>query len=217
MKTETAFPSVSNPVIDLKEKVVLITGAGKGSGRVLAEAFAERGAYVAANDISPVNVEEVVNQIVKLGGQAKAYIEDIAKKLGAQLIIKQVEDDFGQIDILINHAAVEPHVPLLDMDEWDWHRVLDVNLTGAFLMTQSVGRIMRAKSKGTIINLITESSHDESNETAFVASMSGLNGFTRQAARELSPYGIHVHALRNDRDHIVEKVFALLAEGMEAE
>jgi len=122
----------------LKDKVVLITGAGRGSGRILAEAFARRGAIVAANDISPVNVEEVVAQIIKANGRAKAYVDDIARKLAAQHVVKQVEDDFGRIDILIHHAAVEPHVPLLDMDEWDWHRVLDVNLTGAFLMTQSV-------------------------------------------------------------------------------
>jgi len=197
----------------LKDKVVLITGAGKGCGRLLAEAFAERGACVAANDISPVNVEEVVNRILKQGGRAKAYIEDVAKKLGAQLIIKQVEDDFGQIDLLINHAAVEPHVPLLDMDEWDWHRVLDVNLTGAFLMTQSVGRVMREKGKGVIINLITETIRDENNEAAFVASMRGLNGLTRQAAHELNPYGIRVQAVESDHNTIVEKVFALLVEG----
>ena len=200
---------------DLNGKVVLITGAGKGCGRILAQAFAQRGAVVAANDISPVNVDEVVNQITQQGGRAKAYVEDVAKKLGAQWIINQVEDDFGQIDILINHAAVEPHVPLLDMDEWDWHRVLDVNLTGAFLMTQSAGRVMRANGHGVIINLITGSASDGNSEAAFTASMSGLSGFTRQAARELSPYGIRVYAVESDRETIVEKVFALLTKSKE--
>jgi NAD(P)-dependent dehydrogenase (short-subunit alcohol dehydrogenase family) len=205
-------------VNELTDKVVLITGAGKGCGRLLAEALARHGACVAANDISPVNVDELVTQITQQGGRAKAYVEDVAKKLGAQLIINQVEDDFGQIDILINHAAVEPHVPLLEMDEWDWHRVLDVNLTGAFLMTQSVGRVMRVNGGGVIINLITESVSDESSartepsrsEAAFVASMSGLRGFTQQAARELSPYGIHVHAVESDQEQVVETVLALL-------
>jgi 3-oxoacyl-[acyl-carrier protein] reductase len=194
----------------LKDKVVLITGAGKGSGRILAGAFAEHGAIVAANDISPINVEEVVDEIIAKGGRAKAYIEDVAKKVAAQNIVKQVEDDFGQIDILVNHAAVEPHVPLLDMDEWDWHRVMDVNLTGAFLMTQSVGRVMRAQGSGVIINLITVSTHAESNAAAFVASMNGLDAFTHQAARELSPYGIRVYAIKSTADKIVENVFALL-------
>ena len=206
---------------DLKDKVVLITGAGKGSGHLLAKAFAERGAIVAANDISPINVEEIVDQINIQGGRGKAYIEDVAKKVGAQHLIKQVEDDLGPIDVLINHAAVEPHIPLLDMDEWDWHRVLDVNLTGAFLMIQSVGRVMRAQGSGVIINLITgpdsevhyaraDDRREGRSEAAFVASMYGLEGLTLEAARELSPYGIRVYAVENRGDKIVEDVFALL-------
>jgi 3-oxoacyl-[acyl-carrier protein] reductase len=194
----------------LKAKVVLITGAGKGSGRILAQAFAEQGSLVAANDISPINVEEVVNQITTRNRRAKAYIEDVAKKVGVQNIINQVEDDFGRIDILINHAAVEPHVPLLNIDEWDWHRVLDVNLTGSFLMTQSVGRVMRAQGSGVIISLITGSTRDGNAEAAFIASMNGLDGLTRQAARELTPYGIKVYSIENVQEKIVERVFALL-------
>ena len=206
---------------DLKDKVVLITGAGKGTGRLLAKAFAEHGAIVAANDISPINVEEIVDQINIQGGRGKAYIEDVAKKVGAQHLIKQVEDDLGPIDVLINHAAVEPHIPLLDMDEWDWHRVLDVNLTGAFLMIQSVGRVMRAQGSGVIINLMTgpdsevhytraDDRREGRSEAAFVASMYGLEGLTLEAARELSPYGIRVYAVENRGDKIVEDVFALL-------
>jgi NAD(P)-dependent dehydrogenase (short-subunit alcohol dehydrogenase family) len=200
----------------LRDKVVLITGAGKGSGKLLAQAFAECGAIVAANDISPINVEEVVDRIVAKGGHARAYVEDIAKKVAAQSIVKRVEDDYGRIDILINHAAVQPNVSLLDMDEWDWHRVLDVNLTGAFLMIQSVGRVMRAspprgaKGSGVIINLITVRQEQAEGEAAFVASMRGLDELTHQAARELSPYGIQVYAVENMSEKIIEIVFALL-------
>ena len=194
---------------DLKDKVVLITGAGNGRGRTLAEAFAQCGAVVAANDISPVNVEEVVNGIQRRGGRAKAYIEDVAKRLGAQHIINQVEDDYGRLDILIHHATVEPHVPLLDMDEWDWHRVLDVNLTGAFLMTQSAGRVMREKGSGMILFLITEPTRDAMSEAAFVASMEGLRGLARQAERELSPHGIRVFTIQ--RDESAEDILAMLA------
>ena len=200
---------------DLKDKVVLITGAGKGSGCLLAQAFAERGAAVALNDISPINVEEVMNQITAKGGRARIYIDDVAKKVAVQNIINQVEDDFGRLDILVNHAAVDPHVPVLDMDEWDWHRVLDVNLTGAFLMTQSAGRVMRAQGSGVIINLITETTGDENREAAFIASMSGLKGFTHQAARELSPYGIQVYSIENRPAEIIDMVFGLLGLQLE--
>jgi NAD(P)-dependent dehydrogenase (short-subunit alcohol dehydrogenase family) len=186
---------------DFKGKVVLITGAGKGSGRDLALAFTKQGAIVAANDISPINVESLVETINTGGGNARAYIEDVAKKVGVQALVKGVEDDFGRIDILVNHASVEPHSPLLDMDEWDWHRTLDVNLTGAFLMTQSVGRVMREGGGGVIINLITEASRDESPmRAAFLASMAGLEAFSGQAAREFDPYGIRVHVVKRDVD-----------------
>jgi NAD(P)-dependent dehydrogenase (short-subunit alcohol dehydrogenase family) len=186
-----------------KGKVVLITGAGKGVGKRLAAAFAALGATVAANDISPINVEELVQEINANDGNARAYVDDVAKKVGAQALVKQVEDDFGRIDILVNHAAVEPRSALLDMDEWDWHRTLDVNLTGAFLMTQSVGRMMRAQGEGVIVNLIapdfgvTEAGRDKSPlRAAFLASMAGLEAFSQQAARELASYGIRVYTAK---------------------
>jgi NAD(P)-dependent dehydrogenase (short-subunit alcohol dehydrogenase family) len=180
---------------DYEGKVVLVTGAGKGKGRALAEAFSRHGALVAANDVSPINLDELVNQG---GGRIKGYIDDVAKKVAIQSIINQVEDDFGRIDILINHAAVEPRSSLLDMDEWDWHRVLDVNLTGAFLAMQSVGRVMKAQGSGVIVNLISADSYqlDEiRNKSAYLASMYGLLALTRAAAAELAPFGIHVHAI----------------------
>lgn len=199
---------------EFNRKVVLITGAGKGIGRRLAAAFAELGASVAANDISPINVEELVGEINAAGGNARAYIEDVAKKVGVQALVKQVEDDFGRIDILVNHAAVEPRSALLDMDEWDWHRTLDVNLTGAFLMTQSAGRVMREQGGGVIINLlapdsgVTEADRDESPlRAAFLASMAGLESFSQQATRELAPYGVHVHAVKTSTS--VESVLDL--------
>ena len=191
----------------LKGKVVLITGAGKGSGRTLAEAFARQGAIVAANDISPINVEEAVAEIRAQGGDARAYVDDIAKKVGAQALVKQVEDDLGRIDILVNHASVEPHFSLLEMDEWDWHRVLDVNLTGAFLVTQSVGRMMREQGGGVIVNLlaldpgVTVADRDGSpKRAAFFVSMVGLESLSQQAARELAPFGIRVRAFPTNTD-----------------
>jgi 3-oxoacyl-[acyl-carrier protein] reductase len=197
---------------DLNGKVVLITGAGKGAGRTLALAFAERGAVVAANDISPVNVEPVVAEIVARGGQAKAYIEDVAKKVGVQYLVNSVEDDFGGIDILVNHAAVEPHMSLLTMDEWDWHRTLDVNLTGAFLMTQSVGRMMREKGHGTILNIVTGTGQGAKKDAgAYLSSMAGLAALSRQADSELSPHKIRVYAVENSSD-VVKNVMSTMEE-----
>ena len=181
--------------MDLKGKVALITGAGKGMGRSLAQALAERGAAAALNDISPINVEDVESAITAGGGRAKTFVEDIAKKVGAQAVVKDVEDAFGGIDILINHAAVEPHTPLLNMDEWDWHRTLDVNLTGAFLMIQSAGRVMKAKGSGVILCMGTGAGGTLKKEAgAYHASKAGLAELARQADAELSPFGVRVHA-----------------------
>ncbi len=197
-------------MIHLKDKVILITGAGKGAGRALALAFAQQGALVAVNDISPNNVEELASEITASGGRAKAFIEDVAKKVGVQFLVKGVEDEFGGIDILVNHAAVEPHASLLSMDEWDWHRTLDVNLTGAFLLTQSVGRIMREKAKGVILNIVTGAGEGSKKDAgAYLSSKVGLVELSRQADQELSPHGIRVYAVENSAD-IVQAVLSIL-------
>lgn len=197
----------------LKDKVVLITGAGKGVGRALALAFAEQGAVVALNDISPVNVDLVVAEIIARGGQARSYVEDVAKKVGAQYLVNSVEDDFGRIDILVNHAAVEPHTPLLAMDEWDWHRTLDVNLTGAFFMMQSVARVMRGKGKGEILNIVAGSGEGVGKDAAaYLSSMAGLAALSHQADLELSPLGIRVYAVENSTDVVKDVMLALEAK-----
>jgi len=199
--------------MNLKGKVILISGAGKGAGRKLAEALAEQGAVIAANDISPINVDEVVAQINARGGKARAYVEDIAKKVGVQALVMAVEDELGGIDVLINHAAVKPSASLLDMDEWDWHRTLDVNLTGPFLMIQSVGRVMRAKGGGQILNLVTGSSQSLNKEAgAYLSSKAGLRELSHQAERELSPYGIRVQAIENSENLVRDVLSALEAE-----
>jgi len=90
--------------------------------------------------------------------------------------------------------------------------VLDVNLTGAFLMIQSVGRVMRSQGSGVIISLVSESTRDEKGEAAFVASMAGLGAFTRQAARELNPYAIQVYMVENNGEKTADEVLALLEE-----
>jgi NAD(P)-dependent dehydrogenase (short-subunit alcohol dehydrogenase family) len=182
--------------MDFKDKVVLITGAGRGYGREVAKAFAAEGAGVALNDISPGNLNSLVEEIQAAGGEAKAYVQDIAKKVPVQGLVMHVEDDFGKIDILINHSAVEPKKSLLEIDEWDWQRTIMVNLSAAFLMTQSVGRIMKKNGGGVIINLIPLAGRGGlKDRTAYVASMMGLIGFTRQAADELVVDNIRVHAV----------------------
>lgn len=186
---------------EFKDKVVLITGAGRGLGRAIAEAFAARQAIVAANDLTPINLDITLEQIVSSGGRGKDYIFDVSKKMAVQTLVDLVLADWGRIDILVNHAVVRPRTALLSMDDWDWQRTLDVNLTGSFLMLQRVGQVMRYQGGGAIINLATatEDAQDWNGQAAFVASQMGLIGLTRQAAGELAGDGIRVNAVRLER------------------
>ena len=182
---------------EFKGKIALVTGAGRGIGRVIAQAFADQGAKVAANDISPVNLDETIAQITAAGGQAKGIVADVSKKMAVQTMIEEILDEWERIDILINNAGVEPHAPLLELDEWDWRRTIDVNLGGPFLTMQSVGRVMREQGGGVIVNVgsIAGRAHGLKDRSAYVASKMGLIGLTREAARELAEHSIRVNAV----------------------
>lgn len=182
---------------EFEGKVALVTGAGRGIGRAIAQALAAQGAWVAANDITPVNLDETVASIRAAGGKAIDVVADVAKKIPVQTMIAEVLDQWDRIDILINNAGVEPHASLLELDEWDWRRTIDVNLSGPFFTIQSVGRVMREQDGGVIVNIgsIAGRAHGLKDRCAYVASKMGLIGLTREAARELAAFNIRVNAV----------------------
>jgi NAD(P)-dependent dehydrogenase (short-subunit alcohol dehydrogenase family) len=196
---------------EFEGKVILVTGAGKGTGRGVAEACAVQGAKVAANDVSPVNLDETVQRITANGGQVKAYVEDIAKKMPVQTLLNAVLDDFGRIDILVNCAEVEPQKTVLEMDDWDWQRTLDVNLNGAFLLTQSVGRIMKENGGGVIVH-VGERAKGPERRAAYFTSKAGLAALSALAAYELSEYNICVYHVQPDEtSDVVSRILELCA------
>jgi NAD(P)-dependent dehydrogenase (short-subunit alcohol dehydrogenase family) len=184
-------------MMDFEGKTVLVTGAGRGIGRAIAESFAANGALVAANDLTPINLDQTLRRISQQGGIAREYLADVAKKMPVQAMVSQVLDDWSRIDILVNCAGVDPHASLLDLDAWDWQRTLEVNLSGPFFTIQTVGRVMREQGGGVIVNIAASAgrAHGAEDRTAFVASKMGLIGLTRQAARELAAYNIRVNAV----------------------
>ena len=172
-------------------KLVLITGAGHDIGRALALAFAERGAVVAANALAPMDLDETVARVQAAGGQSQAYVADISSKLALQTMLNEIIDQYGHLDILIQAAGVEPRDVLLEIDEWDWRRMLDSNLTGPFLLMQSAGRIMREQGGGVMVNVVCVDGESRS----AVAGKMGLLALTQVAANEFEAYNIRVNAL----------------------
>jgi 3-oxoacyl-[acyl-carrier protein] reductase len=182
---------------DFTGQIALVTGAGRGIGREVALGFASLGASVAANDINPINLDETVSTIQQAGGVSKGYVFDIAKKMPIEGMLAQVLDDFGRVDILVNHASVRPDASLLAMDEWEFHRTLDVNLGGPYFTMQQVAKTMRELGGGSIVNLISygEPGHFCKGHTAHTASQAGLLGLTLSAAQEFAEHHIRVNAV----------------------
>ncbi len=183
--------------MNFTDKVVLITGAGRGIGKAIAIAFAQAGARVTVNDINPESCAKTADEITACGGQAMACHADVANKLAVQSMLIDIEDRWGRIDILINNAGVEPHKPIVQLDEWDWNRTIDVNLKGAFLCAQSVGRMMQQQGGGVIVNMASIAGRAAGlrDRSAYVASKTGLIGFTKECAREFAACNIRVNAV----------------------
>ncbi|TFH32976.1 MAG: SDR family oxidoreductase [Anaerolineales bacterium] len=180
-----------------QDKVVFITGAGRGLGRAIALAFGREGARLGINDLTPVNLDETERQLQDMKVEVLAMTGDIAKKMQVQSLIEAVLDRFGRLDILINNAAVEPVSAMMLMDEWDWDRTLAVNLKGPFLTMQSAARVMTEQAGGSIVNLGAHRLRGAylAERSAYAASKEGLLALTRAAALEFAPNNIRVNAV----------------------
>ncbi|MCW5882291.1 MAG: SDR family oxidoreductase, partial [Anaerolineae bacterium] len=136
-------------------------------------------------------------QITEQGGRALAWQADVANRFQCASLIEAARDAFGRVDILVHAASVQRSGPLDRLDEWDWRRVLDVNLTGAFFCTQLMGRVMAEEGGGVIVHIGATAGVGLTppDGVSYTASKAGLIGLTRQSARELAPHGIRVNAV----------------------
>jgi 3-oxoacyl-[acyl-carrier protein] reductase len=184
-------------VVALNRHAALVTGAGADVGRAVALALSASGASVVVNDINPDKVETVVEEIAAAGGRAIPFHADVANRFQVGSMIEAARDAFGRVDILVNAAGVFKGGAMATLDEWDWRRVLDVNLTGAFFCTQLLGRVMAEEGGGVIVNIASTAGHHRSlpDGVSYVASKAGVIGLTRQSARELAPHNIRVNAV----------------------
>ncbi len=175
----------------LTEQVILITGAGRGVGKTLAETLSAEGAIIAAVDISPLLLDELEASIRGGGGQCRTYVSDMAKKRFVQGIIETVFEDWGKIDVLINAGYVNPKGGILDLDDWDWQRSLDVNLSGVFYALQAFGRVAKEQPDGGgVVNLIPQTGNPSLTVSTFA-----LLRLTHEAAAQFAAHNIRVNAI----------------------
>lgn len=179
----------------LKDKVALITGAGRGIGRKTALLFAQEGAEVAVCDVIDEG-QQVADEISKSGGEAIFVKTDITNREQVQQMVEAVREKFGRIDILINNAGVLRDAQLLKLTEQDWDLVIDVNLKGVFNVTQAVAPVMIEQGRGKIVNVASVVAlYGNFGQTNYVASKAGVIGMTKVWARELGRNGINVNAV----------------------
>jgi 3-oxoacyl-[acyl-carrier protein] reductase len=188
-----------NERFDFSGRSVLITGGGKGIGKVYAEEFAKAGARVAAADIDAKAAEASAEALRSLGLDAIGFGADIASEESTAAMAQTVLDRFGGIDVLINNASlmsVLPRRSWLEIPVEEWDRVMAVNLRGMFLCCRAVYPAMKAKGRGKIVNISSSRVWEGApNRLHYTTSKAGVIGFTRALAREVGEFGITVNAL----------------------
>jgi len=190
--------------LDLEKKVAVVTGAGRGIGRSIAEALAAEGCAVAVCDRDRDVALEVAEAIRASGGTAEAFQADVAQRASVQEMAAAVKDSLGEAHILVNNAGFSMDAPLLQMTEEQWDQVVDVNLKGSWLCAQAFVGGMRAKGAGRIINISSRAHLGENNKTNYCAAKAGVLGLTAALALELGRDNITVNAvapglIRTDR------------------
>lgn len=180
----------------LKDRVALITGAGRGIGQGIALAFAEQGCHIAALARTRAQVESTVEQVRARGTRGLGLCCDVSDAVAVRAAMDAALAEFGHIDILVNNAGYACFKPFEELSLDEWQRTLDVNMTGTFLMTQAVLPSMKARCAGRIINISSVAGLKPIlHQSVYCASKYGINGLTKVLAMELRAYGIAVHAI----------------------
>jgi len=189
----------------LKDRVAVVTGAGRGIGRAEAIALAAQGAKVVVNDLGGEKdgsgigkgpADEVVAEIKKAKGQAVANYDSVTTMEGAERIIKTALDSFGRIDILVNNAGILRDRMVFNMTQEEWDSVIKVHLYGHFYCTKFACLAMRSQRYGRIINTSSQAGLGNMGQANYSAAKEGIVGLTRTVARDMGRYGITCNAIR---------------------
>jgi len=179
----------------VKDKVAVITGAGRGIGAATAIRLAEEGAKVVVNDIDEQNAKKVVDTIKDKGAEAIVIIADITKMEKAKGLIDTAVEKFGRIDILVNNAGLNRDMLIRDMTEADWDIVLNLDLKATFFCCKFASLYMTEQKYGKIINLSSRAILGNPGQANYSAAKAGVVGLTRSLAMELGRYNINVNAV----------------------
>ncbi len=180
-----------------QNKCVVVTGAGGGIGRETALEFAEEGAKVAVSDIDPKTAQRTAEEIVERGGQAQAFTLDTTDPEAVAAGFAAFESWLGDLDILVNNAGIREITPVIELTYEEWCRVINVNLTGVWLCSQTfVKRLLATDRPGAIVNLAsTLGVVAAPNRPAYTASKHAVVGLTKQMALEFGEKGIRINAV----------------------
>jgi 3-oxoacyl-[acyl-carrier protein] reductase len=181
----------------LQGKVAIVTGASRGIGRAIAIELASQGAIAVVNYASSsAAAEAVVKEITEAGGQAIAIQADVSKSDQVDALVNAVTEKFTRVDILVNNAGITRDTLLLRLKPEDWQAVIDLNLTGVFLCTRAVSKIMLKQRSGRIINITSVAGQiGNPGQSNYSAAKAGVIGFTKSVAKELATRGITVNAV----------------------
>ncbi len=183
--------------MELKDKLAIITGAGKGIGKAIAERFSGEGALVALWDIDFDSVQGVAKALDSSGKRAVSIKADITNEIEVENGLSEVLKKFNRIDILVNNAGISLHKPIEEMTLEAFETVIKVNLTGTFLCCRAVTPTMKSQGTGKIINIASLGGRTGRPGVGvnYAASKAGVIGLTQTLARELGPSGIYVNAI----------------------
>ncbi|MEA4893799.1 MAG: glucose 1-dehydrogenase [Oscillospiraceae bacterium] len=178
-------------------KIVIVTGATKGIGSGIAEAFAENGAHVVVVSRNQAECEAKAKDITeRFGVEAYAHNCDVMKHESIEALVADTVKKFGRIDVLVNNAGIAVTVPAAELTEADWDKVLNTNLKGVFFLSQAVGKVMMGQKKGKIVNVASMFGLvGDKSIIPYLASKGGVLQVTRGLALEWAKYNIQVNAI----------------------